>query len=88
MKDANSTARRTTLRLRLATLVLSLFVLGAAFPTGAFAYLDPGTGSMMLQIALATLVGLGFTLKSYWRKIKSSLGDFLARRRRKIDPGE
>jgi len=33
------------------------------------AYLDPGSGSFILQLVLATLLGLGFILKAYWRKI-------------------
>jgi len=35
-----------------------------------FAYLDPGSGSFILQILLATLVGFLFLLKGYWSKIK------------------
>jgi hypothetical protein len=32
-------------------------------------YLDPGSGSFILQLLLATLLGLGFLLKGYWRKL-------------------
>jgi hypothetical protein len=35
------------------------------------AYLDPGSGSFILQLLLATLLGLGFVLKGYWRKLLS-----------------
>jgi hypothetical protein len=38
--------------------------------TQAHAYLDPGTGSMMLQILIASLVGGLFALKGYWSRIK------------------
>lgn len=34
-----------------------------------FAYLDPGAGSMILQMILAGLLGLSYTLKLYWRRI-------------------
>ncbi len=37
----------------------------------AYAYLDPGTGSMMLQMLVAGLLGLAFTLKTYWQRIIS-----------------
>jgi hydrogenase-4 membrane subunit HyfE len=33
-----------------------------------FAYIDPGTGSYMLQIAIAFLVGALFTIKGFWKK--------------------
>lgn len=35
------------------------------------AYLDPGSGSFILQILIATLVGGLFVIKSYWKKIIS-----------------
>ncbi len=40
-------------------------------PTGpAHAYLDPGTGSMILQVLLGAIVGILVTGKLYWTKIK------------------
>ena len=32
-------------------------------------YLDPGSGSFILQLLIASLVGIGFALRSYWGKI-------------------
>ena len=32
-------------------------------------YLDPGSGSFILQILIASLVGIGFTVRAYWGKI-------------------
>lgn len=40
-------------------------------PQAAFAYLDAGTGSQILQIAIATFVGAAFGLKAGWHKIKA-----------------
>lgn len=37
----------------------------------AYAYLDPGTGSMILQGAIAAVAGGLFTAKLYWTKLKS-----------------
>ena len=37
------------------------------------AYIDPGTGSYLLQIILAALFGLMFALKVFWTKIKDAL---------------
>lgn len=36
----------------------------------AHAYIDPGTGSYILQIVIAGLVGAAFTLKLFWRRIQ------------------
>ena len=36
----------------------------------AYAYIDPGTGSMVIQVLIGTLVGLGIAIKVYWYKLK------------------
>ena len=33
------------------------------------AYLDPGAGSLILQMILAGVLGLTYTIKTYWRRI-------------------
>lgn len=38
------------------------------------AYLDGGTGSMMLQLLLGGLAGLGIGLRLYWRRFLDALG--------------
>ena len=35
------------------------------------AYLDPSTGSMLIQIVLAVLLGAGVAVKIFWRNIKA-----------------
>jgi len=45
----------------------------------AYAYLDPGTGSYLLQILLATLLGAAFAIKVFWQKIKISLKKFFSK---------
>ena len=42
--------------------------------TPAFAYLDPGTGSMVLQIILGGFAAIGVALKLYWYRIKAFFG--------------
>ena len=37
----------------------------------AAAYLDPGTGSILLQSILALVAGAAVTLRLYWGKLKS-----------------
>lgn len=40
-----------------------------AFPTDANAYLDPGTGSYLFQILIASLIGAAFAIKIFWKRI-------------------
>lgn len=49
-------------------------ILGCGFLAKAAAgYIDPGTGSYVLQIAIAFLVGLAFSVKVFWKKISAFL---------------
>jgi hypothetical protein len=34
-----------------------------------FAYLDPGTGSMLVQLLVGGLAAVGVTARFYWRRI-------------------
>lgn len=36
----------------------------------AYAYLDPGTGSVILQMLIAGVIGALFTIKMYWYRLK------------------
>lgn len=35
-----------------------------------FAYLDPGTGSYLLQLALAGALGASYAVKHFWSRVK------------------
>jgi len=37
-------------------------------------YLDPGSGSFIIQILIAVLLGLGVALRASWGKIKGWFG--------------
>ncbi|HEU4887116.1 MAG TPA: hypothetical protein VFV49_04455 [Thermoanaerobaculia bacterium] len=41
------------------------------FPSEAFAYLDPGTGSLIVQSVIAALAAAGFGLRMYWGRIRT-----------------
>lgn len=41
--------------------------------TDAYAYLDPGTGSLVIQSTIAAITGGLFLIKTYWFKIKAKL---------------
>lgn len=46
----------------------------ALFTEPAWAYLDPGTGSMLLQVILGGIAAVGVALKLGWHKIRAALG--------------
>jgi hypothetical protein len=52
----------------LTVLALGLIVLT---PTEALAYVDPGTGSYLFQLAAAGFLAAMFTLRRYWDTVKS-----------------
>ncbi len=47
-----------------------------------FAYVDPGAGSYLLQVALAGLLGAGYVLRHFWSEVKR-----VGRRRPRADAG-
>lgn len=47
-----------------------ILLLGLVFSSSAFAYLDPGAGSFILQMLIAGILGALFTIKMYWYKLK------------------
>jgi hypothetical protein len=42
----------------------------AMAPHVVFAYLDPGTGSYLLQLALAGLLGASYAVRHFWARVK------------------
>ena len=39
----------------------------------AFAYIDPGSGSVIIQMIIGGLVGTGIAIKIFWFKIKTAV---------------
>lgn len=64
----------------LLTLLTSIFVV--AFSGEALAYVDPGTGSYVLQIVIAGLVAGVFAIKTFWLQIVAFFGGLFGRRTR------
>jgi len=54
-------------------LSLFLFALWLQFliPSSAQAYLDPGSGSILIQLLIAFVTGAIFIIKLYWQRIRS-----------------
>jgi len=46
----------------------------------AYAYIDPASGSMFIQVIIGALVGVGITMKLYWAKIRFKLSMIRANR--------
>ena len=59
--------------MKLTTIAVFTFLLYVILPTGAYAYLDPGTGSYVIQIVIATLAGGAYVVITSWGKIKTFL---------------
>jgi len=53
-------------------MIAAVFVLIS--PGAAFAYLDPGTGSMILQGILGGLAAIAVAGKIYWSRLKDFFG--------------
>ncbi len=44
-------------------------------------YLDPGSGSYMLQVAMAGFLGVAFAIKSSWLSIKTAIREKFGKRK-------
>ena len=55
-------------------LVLLVGIVLLLEPSPAYAYLDPGTGSIILQALLGGIAGAMIAGRLYWSKIKSFFG--------------
>jgi hypothetical protein len=54
--------------------VAQALAIGAPEEAVKLAYVDPGSGSFILQALVAALAGAAVVINAYWRKIKQLLG--------------
>lgn len=73
---------RGRIRCGLPVIALGIFLLVRP----AYGYIDPGTGSYVLQILLGVLLTALYTLKIYWRHVVRFLRDTFTRKRRGEKP--
>ncbi len=67
-------------------LVIAALLLAATAP--AHAYIDAGSGSYMIQMAMAGILTLVFTMKMYWQRLKNFIvGRFTRKNDPENDPG-
>ena len=45
----------------------------------AHAYIDPGTGSYIIQVMIGGLLGAAFALKVYWKKVKAYFSNLFSK---------
>ena len=58
------------------TIILGLLFAVSFFVSDAHAYLDPGTGTIIIQALIGILVGLGITLKIYWSRLREKISGY------------
>ncbi len=69
-------------------MVFLVIVGGLIAPRPVEAYLDPGTGSFIIQVLIGAAVGGGYLVKTYWKAIKSKFQEFTQRKSDKSVPGK
>jgi len=47
------------------------FFISFIAPKNVHAYLDPGSGSYLIQIIIASIAGFGYLVKANWAKIRN-----------------
>jgi hypothetical protein len=63
----------------------SIFFISFFFSQPVAAYLDPGTGSLILQMLIAGIVGTMFTIKLYWYQFKAFIAKFFGLKKKSED---
>ena len=61
-------------------ITIAVFAAGLfAPPARELAYLDPGSGSFIIQLLIAGAVGAAFAIRMYWKKIKASVLEMMGK---------
>jgi hypothetical protein len=53
------------------THIASIFIAFFTFSIPAMAYIDPGSGSVIMSAVIGFFVAIGMAVKTYWYKLKS-----------------
>jgi len=64
----------------LAVILMSIFLV-LIFVNQSYAYIDPGTGSMLVQAALAAIAAVSVSIGIFWHRIRSFLNRLFNRNR-------
>jgi len=71
---------RARISLTTSGVLISGFLLPFTFQN-IHAYIDPGTGSLILQVIIASLFGALFLIKVFWRKVKAFFSNLFSKTR-------
>lgn len=69
---------KTKTSLTTSGVLLSVFLLPLPFQN-IHAYIDPGTGSLIIQILIASFVGGLFLIKVFWGKVKAFFNNLFSK---------
>jgi hypothetical protein len=87
MSEGNVLLRKGEPQVRRATLALPVLVFGLLFASDAFAYLDPGTGSILLQGFIAAVAAAVTWLSLSWQQAKAWVRAHIGKTPPGPDPG-
>jgi hypothetical protein len=65
------------------TVLIAFFFL--MFSQKAYAYLDPGSGSYIIQMIIAALLGGLFAIKIFWRNVKTFFANLFSKQQKDDD---
>lgn len=68
--------------------IVITFFFGLVFPDNVYAYLDPGSGSLLVQVLIGAVLGSIYFIKVYWTKLSRFVTSFFERNndeKKKID---
>ena len=68
--------------------IVSVMLALILIPTRSDAYIDPGTGSFVLQMLVAAVLGVVFALKMYWQRLKTFFSRLAKKRKDSDDTGQ
>lgn len=75
-------------RLSAAAVVALVAVLAMAGASPAHAYLDPGSGAIMLQAILGAFLAVGVTARIYWKRIRDGFRALFGKGAKQANGGE
>ena len=64
-------------------IILTSSIFNSIYPTYAFAYLDPGTGSIILQAIIAFIAGIIAYMSFFWLKLKNKIKNLIQKLKKK-----
>jgi len=53
------------------TIIIGILLISTAASSPVYAYLDPGTGSILVQALVAAIAGIAVTLRIYWGQLRN-----------------